>query len=116
MCTRYIEDAGIAAPEHDDDDGVPPFDNAGAAPESLDLDTHGVTSIIWCTGFTADFSWLHVPVLDDAGRPVHTGGVSPVPGVYFIGFPWLRARKSGLVYGIHDDAVHIASAMSSDAR
>ena len=102
----FIERAGIAAPEDDDDD-VPAYE-APAAPDRLDLDAHGVTSIVWCTGFTADFSWLRVPALDEAGRPVHTGGVSPVPGVYFIGFPWLRARKSGLVYGVREDALDIA--------
>jgi putative flavoprotein involved in K+ transport len=107
----FIEDAGIAAPEGDDDD-VPAWHEAGASPHRLDLSAHGVTSIIWCTGFTADFSWLRVPTLDEAGRPIHTAGLSPVPGVYFIGFPWLRARKSGLVYGIREDALHIASAIT----
>lgn len=107
----FIEGTGIAAPEGDDDD-VPAYHETGASPHRLDLSAHRVTSIIWCTGFTADFSWLRVPALDETGRPVHTAGVSPVPGVYFIGFPWLRARKSGLVFGIHEDALHIASAIA----
>ncbi|HUF12489.1 MAG TPA: NAD(P)-binding domain-containing protein [Longimicrobiales bacterium] len=107
----FIERAGIVVPE-DDDTSVPARDEKPAAPDRLDLNAHGVTSIIWCTGFTADFSWLRVPALDESGGPVHTGGASVVPRVYFIGFPWLRARKSGLVYGIHEDALHIAKAIN----
>ncbi len=30
-----------------------------------------------------------------------------MPGLYFIGFPWLRKRKSGLICGVEEDAAYI---------
>lgn len=74
----------------------------------LDLRGAGVSTVIWSTGFTADFSWLNVPVMNGAGRPVHHNGISDTPGIYFIGFPWLSKRKSGVVLGIEEDANRIA--------
>ena len=43
---------------------------------------------------------------------MHEEGVSAAPGLYFLGFPWLRNRKSGIIYGIADDAAHIADAIA----
>ncbi len=48
---------------------------------SLDLATEGVSSVVWCTGFHGDFSWLQVPAIDADERPMHVRGVSPVPGI-----------------------------------
>ena len=75
---------------------------------SLDLRASNITSIIWATGFASDFSWLHLPVFNEDGNPEHTDGISPVPGFYFLGFPWLRKRKSGIIFGIKEDAEFIA--------
>ena len=69
--------------------------------------------MIWCTGFTASLDWLQVPVTDEAGKPIHVRGISPVPGIYFLGFPWLHTRKSGIIFGIEEDARHIAEAITS---
>lgn len=85
---------------------------AGSGITELDLVEAGVGSIIWCTGFTADFDWIHEPVTDENGRPVHKRGVSPVPGLYFLGFPWLHSRKSGIIHGIDEDARFIAGAIT----
>jgi len=35
----------------------------------LDLRAAGITSIVWCTGFGFDFSWIDVPVLRWHGLP-----------------------------------------------
>ena len=67
--------------------------------------------MIWATGFTADFSWIHLPVLDSSGMPIHERGISPVRGLYFVGFPWLSTRKSGIIYGIGEDAEYVANAI-----
>ena len=100
--------SALPADEHDAADVSAPelYDVSG--PAELDLRAAGVGAIIWCTGFAADFGWLRLPVLDARGAPVHEGGVSPVPGLYFLGFPWLRKRKSGIIYGIAEDAARIA--------
>jgi putative flavoprotein involved in K+ transport len=101
---------GTPPPAEDDPADVPaPWLYGTSAPESLDLLEAGVGAIIWCTGVTGDFGWLRVPVLDARGTPLHDGGVSTVPGLYFLGFPWLRRRKSGIVYGIAEDAERIAA-------
>ena len=101
----------LPADEHDAADVPAPelYDVSG--PAELDLRAAGVGAIIWCTGFAGDFGWLRLPVLDARGVPVHEGGVSPVPGLYFLGFPWLRTRKSGIIYGIAEDAARIAKSV-----
>ena len=98
-------------------ENIDPAD-APAAPEvaaagmtTLDLEEAAVGAVIWCTGFTASFDWLRAPVVDEHGRPTHLRGVSPVPGIYFLGFPWLHTRKSGIIYGIEEDARHIHQAI-----
>jgi len=109
----YIAKSGRPLPPLEDEPAdVPAEDRWGATgPERLDLREAGVSGIVWCTGFTADFGWLELPVLDDRGQPVHTDGASPVPGLWFLGFPWLRRRGSGIIPGIDADAVHVAGAI-----
>jgi putative flavoprotein involved in K+ transport len=72
---------------------------------SLDLGSGEVSSIVWATGFRADYSWLDVPVLDRKGRLRHDGGiVTGAPGLYAIGLNLLRRRKSSFMHGAEDDA------------
>jgi putative flavoprotein involved in K+ transport len=76
--------------------------------ESLDLAAAGVTSVVWATGFTVDYSWLQVDCFDTGGRPVHRRGVSTEPGVYFLGLPWLSRRGSSFIWGVWHDARFVA--------
>ena len=79
------------------------------APTKLDLDEAGITSIVWTTGFTGDYSWIDLEGhAIERGRPVQQDGASPAKGLYFIGTPWLRNRASGIIYGAGDDAQAIA--------
>jgi putative flavoprotein involved in K+ transport len=64
----------------------------------------GVKTVIWATGYRSEYPWLHIPVLDPKGRVRHDGGVTPVPGLYLIGAPLLRRRKSTLIDGAGEDA------------
>lgn len=112
----YIKDHGLEVPNAEPD----PID-APAGPEvakhgitTLDLKEAGVNTVIWCTGFSADLGWLSLPVMDDMGHPMHVRGVSPVPGIYFLGFPWLHTRKSGIIFGIDEDARHLTEAITAD--
>ena len=59
---------------------------------------------MWATGFRADYSWLDVPVLDRKGRVRHDGGIVEAPGMYLLGIPFLRRRKSSLIDGAAADA------------
>jgi putative flavoprotein involved in K+ transport len=74
----------------------------------LDLAQAGVRSIIWATGFSADYSWLKVDAFDGRGKPKHQRGVSAEPGIYFLGLPWLSRRGSSFIWGVWHDASFIA--------
>ena len=112
----YLARIGIEAPPPVEDPADVPDPGAECASplRRLDLRDAGVGAIIWATGFLADFGWIHLPVLDSEGKPMHRRGISPVPGMYFLGFPWLNSRKSGLIYGVGEDARYIADAIASD--
>jgi putative flavoprotein involved in K+ transport len=80
-------------------------------PEStrLQLDLHSgeIRSIVWATGFRPDYRWLQVPVVNEKGHLQHDGGVVESPGLYALGLPVMRRRKSSFIYGIEDDAREI---------
>ncbi|HET7189630.1 MAG TPA: NAD(P)-binding domain-containing protein [Gemmatimonadaceae bacterium] len=78
------------------------------APQSsrlqIDLRSGEIKSIVWATGFRPDYSWLHVPVIDEKGHLRHDGGAVDSPGMYTLGLPVLRRRKSSFIHGAEDDA------------
>ncbi|MBA1200793.1 NAD(P)-binding domain-containing protein [Pseudomonas capeferrum] len=74
----------------------------------LNLAEAGITSIIWATGYSVDYSWLKVDAFDERGKPKHQRGVSSEPGVYFLGLPWLSRRGSAFIWGVWHDAKHVA--------
>ena len=100
-------DGGIAAPER-----FQPTQAPATSRLSLDLQSGEIRTIVWATGFRPDYSWLHVPVVDAKGHLRHDGGVVEAPGLYAIGLPVLRRRKSTFIHGAEDDArdltAHIA--------
>jgi len=86
---------------------------------SLDLTSGEIRSIVWATGFRPDYSWLDVPVLDRKGYLRHDGGVVDAPGLYAIGLPVLRRRKSSFIYGAEADArdliAHLAGHLAASS-
>jgi putative flavoprotein involved in K+ transport len=69
------------------------------------IDLKRFDTVLWATGFRADYSWLDVPVLDRKGEIRHDGGVvTQAPGLYRIGLNFLRRRKSSFIHGAEDDA------------
>ena len=70
-------------------------------------DAH-VSTILWATGYIADYRWLHTKATDDVGRPVHRRGISGEPGIYFLGLPWQTRRGSSFIWGVWYDAKYIA--------
>jgi putative flavoprotein involved in K+ transport len=78
---------------------------------TLNLAAAEIASVIWATGYAYEFGWIHLPVFDVAGYPVHRRGVTAAPGLYFMGLPWLHTRKSALLFGAGEDAAFIASAI-----
>lgn len=82
---------------------------AGNAP--LDCRDAGITSVIWAIGFRPDYSWIELPVFDGRGMPKFKRGVTGIPGLYFIGLPWLNSWGSGRFLGIAEDAEYLAGIM-----
>lgn len=74
----------------------------------LDLKAAGITNVIWATGYNFDFSIVRLPVVDGDGFPIQTRGVTAYAGLFFVGLPWLHTAKSGLIYGVGEDASYIA--------
>jgi putative flavoprotein involved in K+ transport len=70
----------------------------------LDLGSGEIRAVVWATGFRPGYRWLGVPALDAKGQLRHEGGVVGSPGLYALGLPVLRRRKSTFIYGIEDDA------------
>jgi len=79
----------------------------------LDLKAAGIHIIIWATGYKFDFSMVKLPVFDEDGYPQQKRGVTEYPGLYFVGLLFLHTVKSGLLFGVGDDAAHIASAITT---
>jgi putative flavoprotein involved in K+ transport len=75
---------------------------------TLSLASSGIASVVWCIGFAPDFRWLDAPVFNGRGYPVHERGVTGVPGLYFIGLPWLYTWGSGRFSGVARDAAYVA--------
>jgi len=70
---------------------------------TIDLDDRNIKTVIWATGFRPDYGWLDVDILDRKGYIRHDGGVANAPGMYVIGLPVLRRRKSSFIHGTEDD-------------
>jgi len=101
-------DDWATAEGHDAEVGPPERFAATRVPESarlqLDLGSGEIAAIVWATGFRPDYRWLDVPVVDAKGRLNHEGGVAGRPGLYALGLPVLRRRRSTFISGIEDDA------------
>ncbi len=82
----------------------------------LDLRSAGISSVIWATGYGVDFSWISVGVLDARGEPIHRGGITGVPGMYFLGLQWLSKMSSSFLAGVGDDAARLADHIAARAR
>jgi putative flavoprotein involved in K+ transport len=104
-----------AIDEYADADGAAPaetFEPTRIASDpllTLDLERAGIGTVIWATGFRPDYSWLDVPVFDRKGRLEHEGGVVKAPGLYVLGLPLMRRRKSSFIFGIEDDVRDISN-------
>jgi putative flavoprotein involved in K+ transport len=102
----YIEKEGIKAPPPSVYAPVWVPDTETLAADAAAL---GIGSVVWCIGFRTDYQWVELPIFDAKGHPIHRRGVTDVPGVYFIGLPWLNTWGSGRFSGVGKDAHYLAS-------
>ena len=110
----YIEAAGLDAPA--EARYVPVWAPGPGHPVKLDLAAHGITAVIWATGFGADHRWIEVPVFDGRGYPTHRRGVTSCPGLYFLGLPWQHTWGSGRLGGVAQDAEYLTGKITGYAR
>jgi putative flavoprotein involved in K+ transport len=73
-------------------------------------------SVVWATGFRSDWSWVDVPGVMHDGQVVHKRGVTPVPGLFFLGLPWQHSRGSALLGFVQDDAAFLAGHVRAIVR
>jgi putative flavoprotein involved in K+ transport len=109
----FIAQRNIAAPP---EPRYVPVWQPAAEDKPLDLAAANITSLIWCVGYKPDFNWVHVPVFTGSGAPTHRRGVTAVPGLYFLGLPWLHTWGSGRFAAIARDAAHLADHITRATR
>ena len=111
MVDEVIRRGGLDAPpaqpdEHDAHLDLDP-------PAALDLRAEEVAGVVWCTGFTGDFSWLDPALVGAGGQPRHEDGAAPAPGLWYLGLRWLRRRCSAILLGFPGDAAWVAGAVEA---
>jgi len=74
----------------------------------LDLADEGIGAVVWGTGYAMDFGWIDIPVLGAGGAPLHHRGITGIPGLYFLGLPYLSQFISSFIYGVGEDAARLA--------
>jgi putative flavoprotein involved in K+ transport len=117
MMDAHVDARGLDMPGDPNARAVPPDPLCLTEPMlRLDLRTAGVGTVIWATGYNFDFGWIHLPVLNRAGEPVHTRGITGVPGMYFLGLQWLAKLNSSLLSGVGDDAAVLADHIAARSK
>jgi putative flavoprotein involved in K+ transport len=106
----YAAAQGLDLPEEPEARQLPPLPDCVTSPTlALDLRAAGITTILWATGFKLDFGWIDIDLFEKDGRPRHQDGVTEVPGLYFIGLPWLSCRGSAFIWGAWTDGARLAA-------
>lgn len=111
----YIAANGIDAPE-DPETRSEELRQWATPPvlSELDLKAESVSTIIWATGYSPDFKWVHLPVLEEHGLP-REQIVTGFPGLYFLGIPFLPKQKSSLLLGVGEEAARVAADIEARA-
>lgn len=105
----YISRYGLDLPEEPEARIIGPDPQCMTNPIlELNLREVGISTILWATGYTVDYSWIKLDVFDENGRPKHQRGVTAEPGLYFLGLPWQSRRGSSFIWGVWHDAKYLA--------
>jgi len=113
-CDEYVVRNGLDLPPPD---CAEPLSDPGEVADPilmLDLTAAGISTIIWANGFRYNFSWVDLPIFGHCTGEAHQGpshrrGITGVPGVYFLGLPWLHKWKSAFLFGVGEDAEYLAA-------
>ena len=105
LADAYVERNGLDFPLDPEAREFGPDPECIANPiKSLDLSAENITTLIWATGFSNDYSWLQVDAFEAQSIPSHKRGISREPGIYFLGLPWQSRRGSSFIWGVWHDA------------
>ena len=74
----------------------------------IDIRAADIRSVVWATGYSLDFRWIELPIFDERGEPIQRRGATSAPGIYFLGLAWMHKVKSSFLYGVGEDAEHLA--------
>ena len=120
-CDAYVASAGLDLPAPGPAADPWPDPKEVAEPiTTLDLAAANISTIVWANGFHFDFGWVDLPIFGDSRErpyrvPSHNRGVTSVPGAYFLGLPWLHKWKSAFLFGVGEDAEHLATKIARAA-
>jgi putative flavoprotein involved in K+ transport len=107
---KFIAERGVAAPT---EPRYVPVWAPDQEPRDLDVSRSNIGSVVWCTGYRADYGWIELPIFDGRGYPMHRRGVTAAAGLCFIGLPWLYTWGSGRFSGVATDAAYLADHIAS---
>jgi putative flavoprotein involved in K+ transport len=117
LVDSYVDQQGMNVPSEPEAHAKYPDPPCVSQPlRQLDMRRTGLSSVIWATGYKFDFSWIDLPVLSARGEPRHDHGIAPLPGLYFLGLPWLSKMSSSFLSGVADDAVCLADCIQYSGR
>lgn len=117
MIEGYIEKMGINVPQRDESDGDEYAGKDGYAQAEileLDLRREGIGTVVWAAGFRFDYSFVHLPVFDEAGYPMQQRGITRYPGLYFMGVHYQHTLSSDWFLGVGRDAKHVAGTITRE--
>lgn len=109
---KFIDKSGLPAGERPARSALKDGYNAEIITQ-LDLVAEDINTVIWATGYSFDFSWVRLTLLDEYGYPIQQRGVTNYPGLFFLGLQWLYTLKSSLLAGVGDDAAYLANTIAS---
>ncbi|PRY26399.1 putative flavoprotein involved in K+ transport [Aliiruegeria haliotis] len=103
----HIHSTGATAPVSAD--AAPLTMPVSASLRAIDLRAAGIRTILWATGYRRSYPWLQLPVFDPSGEILQSGGITPCPGLYTLGLPFMRRRNSTFIDGVGQDAIEITT-------
>lgn len=116
MIDKRIEESGIEAPLPTAEELLPESWEPRETGRELSLAAAGISAVVWATGYRFNFNWIKGLDVDVYGYPVQQQGVTAQPGLYFAGLHWLNKFKSGLLYGVAEDAAHVAAHLAGQRK
>ena len=105
LCDAFAERIGAGLPADEMEQFA--FDPPEVA--ELDLAAEGIGTVLWTSGYRPAFGWIDLPILDDVGMPRQHRGISEIPGLTFIGLPWMHDMGSANLVGLARDAEVLAA-------